>query len=351
MKFYKYRPLSELLFKELYYQEIYFASYAELNDPLDMSIQIEFRPPEINYVNNLLYFINRWQFIHENYKCFRQYNIFPKYKNLRDRIWKKTNDYSPLESISLEKITEIIETSINELSSDFYFDSNIFKSEVVKLYTKFFKKSYVSCFSETNNNFLMWSHYASRHTGICLEFTVENRSFPFELVDSHNKNSAEYEEGLATWQGRSIRYEDEIRQVHYQPILPNINFFNFSYIFANEDDCDVIGISKSWMHPYANELANKFLIKMPAWEYEKEWRIISINFETNEYPEKRIRNYPLEYLTGIYFGINTSTEVKNRIIAMMKSKRNCKIKYYETQLKNSSEIKFQEFPFERYENI
>lgn len=351
MKFYRYRPLSELLFKELYYQEIYFASYAELNDPLDMSIQIDFRPSEIKYVNYLLNFINRCHFILNNYKYLKQCDIFPKYKNLRDRIWEKTNNYSPLESISLNRITEIIEMSINELSSDFYFDGDIFKSEVVRLRTKLFKKSCVSCFSETNNNFLMWSHYASKHTGICLEFTIENKSFPFELIDSYNKDSVEYEEGVATWQGRSIRYEDEIREVQYQPLLPTINFFNFSYVFANENDCDVVGISKSWMHPYANEVADKFLIKTPVWEYEKEWRIISMNFETNEYPEKRIRNYPLEYLTGIYFGINTSIEVKNRIIAIMESKHNNKIKYYEAQLKGSSKIRFIEFQFGNHENI
>jgi hypothetical protein len=31
-KIYKYRPLSDFLFKELFYNEIYFASYPELND-------------------------------------------------------------------------------------------------------------------------------------------------------------------------------------------------------------------------------------------------------------------------------------------------------------------------------
>lgn len=345
MKFYRYRPLSELIFKELYYQEIYFASYEELNDPLDMSIQIDFRPSEIKHINYLLHFISIRQFILNNGEDFKKINICSKYDNLRDRIWEKANACSIHEGISLDKITEIIDISINELRSNFYFDRDIFKSEVVRLCTKFFKKSYVSCFSETNDNFLMWSHYASRHTGICLEFTIKNKSFPFELVDSRNKDRAEYVKSMATWNGTSFRYWDEIKKVRYQPLLPNINFFNFSYIFANEDDCDITGISKSWIHSYANKVADNLLIKMPAWKYEKEWRIISLNFETNEYPEKRIRNYPLKYLTGIYFGINTSIEAKKRIVAMMKSKNHYRLKYYESQLKDTSKITFRELQF------
>jgi len=54
---YKYRPLTDFLFKELYYQELYFASYSELNDPLDLSARIEFTPKEINQIENLLWFL------------------------------------------------------------------------------------------------------------------------------------------------------------------------------------------------------------------------------------------------------------------------------------------------------
>ncbi len=47
-KVYKDRPLSELLFKELKYNELYFASYLELNDPLDLSAKINFKPANEN---------------------------------------------------------------------------------------------------------------------------------------------------------------------------------------------------------------------------------------------------------------------------------------------------------------
>ena len=31
----------------------------------------------------------------------------------------------------------------------------------------------VSCFSKSNDNILMWSHYSEKHTGICLEFNKD----------------------------------------------------------------------------------------------------------------------------------------------------------------------------------
>ena len=44
MRLFRYRPLSPLLFKELRYREVYLASAAELNDPLDLNAQIDFAP-------------------------------------------------------------------------------------------------------------------------------------------------------------------------------------------------------------------------------------------------------------------------------------------------------------------
>lgn len=54
---YKYRPLSGFLFKELYYQELYFASYFELNDPLDLSARIEFSCEKCEQIEYLLFFL------------------------------------------------------------------------------------------------------------------------------------------------------------------------------------------------------------------------------------------------------------------------------------------------------
>ncbi len=58
MKLYRYRPLNEFLFKELLYQELYFASYLELNDPLDLSAKIDFSPRKVDDIEKLItYFL------------------------------------------------------------------------------------------------------------------------------------------------------------------------------------------------------------------------------------------------------------------------------------------------------
>ena len=52
---------------------------------------------------------------------------------------------------------------------------------------KFLKEHGVSCFSEVNDDLLMWSHYGGRYTGFCLEFRTSDAAFqkvrPVRYVD------------------------------------------------------------------------------------------------------------------------------------------------------------------------
>jgi hypothetical protein len=52
---------------------------------------------------------------------------------------------------------------------------------------KFLKKNGVACFSERNDNLLMWSHYGGQYKGLCLEFRTEhepfNKLFPVKYVE------------------------------------------------------------------------------------------------------------------------------------------------------------------------
>lgn len=34
----------------------------------------------------------------------------------------------------------------------------------------------ITCFSETNDNILMWSHYSNKHEGICLGFDIDEKT-------------------------------------------------------------------------------------------------------------------------------------------------------------------------------
>lgn len=57
MKLYRYRPLSELLFKELLYSEIYLATPRVLNDPLDLNGQLNFYTNNENDIKSLTNFL------------------------------------------------------------------------------------------------------------------------------------------------------------------------------------------------------------------------------------------------------------------------------------------------------
>lgn len=349
-KLFKYRPLSEFLFKELYYQELYFASYIELNDPLDLSARIEFSTDDLNAIEHLIRFIFSLQFRFRETDTEKK-NIpmllkFIKDRNaieiLRDEINKrvlvKTQNNEP---IWTSDIVKIIVDSVKSTTTNIFFDSEKFIGEIQRLTDKFLKNSYVTCFSEKNDNFLMWSHYSSKHSGICLEFTLENKDmFPYEDFGSRKHDSEKYKERMSEWKTNSYVFWDNIRKVNYKSEQPFINFFNFAAVFENEYDCDLIGLTKSWTHKYAHELELVFSTKTNQWKYENEWRAIEINFDKFKEPEERIRHYPIEALSAIYFGINTPENIRNRIYKILNNKSD-NIKFYESKFNGTSEIEFE----------
>lgn len=349
-KLYKYRPLSEHLFKELHYQELYFASYIELNDPLDLSARIEFSTDDLKAIEHLIRFISMTQFSLGETDTERK-NIakllkFIKDRNaieiLRDEIIKRVQTKTQnAEPIWTSDIVKIIADSVEITKTDIFFDTIKFEEEIQRLTEKFLKNSYVACFSETNDDFLMWSHYSSKHAGVCLEFTLEKENmFPYEYLGSRKHDSEKYKESMSEWETNSYISWDNVRKVNYESEQPFINFFNFATVFENNNDCDLIALSKSWTHKYAHELKLVFSTKTNQWKYENEWRAIEINFDKVKEPEERIRHYPIESLSAIYFGVNTPPTIRNRIYKILKDKTDG-IMFYESILNGTSKIQFE----------
>lgn len=112
---------------------------------------------------------------------------------------------------------------------------------------EFLAKRGVACFSEKNDDLLLWSHYGGKYKGFCLEFDTSSEALR------------------------------KINQVRYTPSFPALSL---STILLDRD-----------FHP-ALEL---FYTKSDAWAYEREWRAIH-NVVGTEF------GYPATALTGIYFG-------------------------------------------------
>lgn len=347
---FKYRPLSEFLFKELYYQELYFASYSELNDPFDLSARIEFSYSKPEQVGYLFYFLFRTTFVWEFEKTdkienFKKLINFKrdhlKVKEFNNEIKKRIDDLSlKNQKIWQDDILRIVNAVCQKLKLNFVFDLDRFNSELKRLTYKFLENSYVTCFSETNKNFQMWSHYASKHSGICLEFELtQSNFFPYIMQGERDWDLKKYQEGYSDWDIKAYTYSDLINKVSYVAEQPHINFFEFSSVFENENDCDLIRLSKSWTHFYADKLCSVFSTKTAQWSYEQEWRAIHINFAEPLEPEDRIRHYPVESLKSIFFGMRTPDIVKKRICSIFRSLKN-KVEFFECIPTNGNGIEF-----------
>ncbi|MEZ9120577.1 DUF2971 domain-containing protein [Vibrio cyclitrophicus] len=126
--------------------------------------------------------------------------------------------------------------------------------------------------SETNNNLLMWAHYANEHKGIVIEFDTSRRIFSREYY----KNQ------------RVLRFIDDVSSSEYEH-FPNepmyIQGFDEEVVIDLEATNNYRLVSPGTQHrvlynpdrpdfaKYNNRL-DHFMVKSDAWIYEKEHRII-----------------------------------------------------------------------------
>lgn len=331
-KLYKYRSLSPFLYKELLYQEVYFASCAELNDPLDLNIPVTYNIAQKEDADFLAFmlFKNTLVFNERESKSDQlndsRYVQFINDEEKHGAFVKLIFQYlSEIQGdnklIYADSAKEAIDSAIKESGINFSMNVPKLFAEIDRLSKLFLKNSYVTCFSDTPDNYLMWSHYAGSHMGICLEFNLSHKGkFLFEKEGKREFTERRWQEGFAKGTSEKYIYEENLFPVRYIRESPNINFFDFAPVFENEYDVDLINLTKSHWHNYAYQLQDLFKVKTPEWAYEKEWRAIQINFKGPQEPEERVRHYPIEALNAIYFGANTPNNAKIRIANIYKKK-------------------------------
>lgn len=119
---------------------------------------------------------------------------------------------------------------------------------------------YTACFSSSYNQILMWSHYADKHTGFCIEYDCT--------------------EGFL------------LRNMLY-PIIYQNNRYDATDIYFIEENLR------------KNIHANPLLFKALEWKYEDEWRVfISKDCNNENSFLDRDNNYYLPRPRTIYLGIN-----------------------------------------------
>lgn len=154
-------------------------------------------------------------------------------------------------------------------------DPVIKKNRDNEAYNYLLEKIKVSCLTTHNDNTLMWSHYADKHQGICIEYDISNIYKRKEVI---------------------------LKKIKYHTKMNRYNSFT-----SNDD----LTIRNFVLDEYTeiNYIIESFTIKSKEWEYEDEYRILFYD-EKNENPNGTLINLPIK---SICFGVQTSKEDKELV--------------------------------------
>jgi len=223
-RLYKYRDtgkFTETVFND---RTLFFASPSAFNDPFDCGFQVLVTGAKNETVTEAM----AWTTVQE-----------------------KRPDLAPHEQIGAAKevASKLIATRREE------FEGII----IAKLSRDTNERVGICCFTEVNDDILMWSHYADYHRGICLEFSP----------------------------ARSLLAA--ARPVEYGERYPSLDLLS---VVVNED----LRATAPWM-----------LKKAKHWSYEKEWRVLDFEGGPGAKP------LPPSCLTGVIMGCRISARNRARV--------------------------------------
>jgi len=289
---YRYRPSNLLSQKGLLYDEWYFASREELNDPIDMQSKFEFGDNSRDTWHRILSSI--W----EN----------------KEHIQLTAQYFADLTPISYEQLLQDLDTHALNLIK-LIFKNQKFNSIEFESLTRSFNNlrgllelyepsaGYSVSLSKTNNEMLMWSHYAGSHTGFCLIYRpIEGY---LHQCPQRTKESLQVSEGHTSVIGKKFKVED----IHYENQLNPIDALKLlptsktGFTFNNEED----------RLEHHSHIRKQILTKNTCWEYEKECRLILpqpnkwISGHSSFNSFQRLFYYDFSQVTGIIFGARMST--------------------------------------------
>ncbi len=251
---YKYEDFTVRSIKNLKAQSIYFGSPKYFNDPYDCAIKADVAEPTNVQIEEIRSFYNHQPDLPRQAK-------------------------KELGSMSTDQISEMIQRSARATAED-----------GVK---RFLENSGVSCFSEINNDLLMWSHYGGRYKGFCLEFSTEFE--PFE----------------------------KLMKVNYVDSMPKID------------------PHKTIVHDNYDQYLDLYCTKSSSWSYEREWRAL--------HKEAGIAfTYPSEALRGVYFGPDIDKE-SLEIICLIIQGQNPSVRFWRGQRSAEHfQVEFEGFAYTSY---
>lgn len=172
--------------------------------------------------------------------------------------------------------------------------------------------AYMTCMTESNDNILMWSHYAKNHEGVCVEFELKRlKEDTFHIL-----------EHLFPIVYREHRHTKR-----------DINSLAESH---RELKKAIAGRYKYDGEEYLDDILPLFLIKSKDWEYENEWRILYTKKQMYDIDKEELYqgNLNFECLSAVYLGYRIHPEVKKNIIEICQriSTKEAPISVYQAKL-------------------
>jgi len=310
MHVYRYRKSDTLSLKGLLYDEWYFASKDELNDPIDMQSRYEFAAHGWHTLLSGLWSDATHIEIAENY--FKKISPI-SYEQLIENFEEHTNQimYAVFNSIQRPiKTTDIfgIRESLNKLL------------ELIKLYCP--RSSYSVSLSRTDTEMLMWSHYAYNHTGFCLVYRPINGKL--RQCPSKTKNSLTVSRGHDSVFPSEFKIEDIIYDNHLQPL----DAYKLLPVIYNQTK----DMSEAQRLDWHRSVDAQLLTKNRCWSYEKECRLMLpqpnnwVSGRSSFNSLQRLFYYDFNQLVGVIFGARMPEKDKQSVRNIIDQKLQVKSK-------------------------
>lgn len=251
MFYYRYRSGSELSIKELIYDELYFASREECNDPYEGKTFATFSKDKDLWSN----------LINEALKSHK----VELDESLKEKVIEYFLSKSPMPIEFVLKIPRDEFIDIGQRRMDQFMLNPAF--EAIQDYVMWYspEERYFASFSKTSDNYLLWSHYANNHKGFCLIYRA---------IDGKIKQSPRWKRTqTATLPLPRLMFivpdAFEIQDVEYVSTPKSSNGFMCYPASVAGDNHTLEEIEEAQV-----ERAKNYLQKHSVWDYEKEARVI-----------------------------------------------------------------------------
>lgn len=317
--YHRFRPLKYVV-SELKNSYLYFSTIDKLNDPMECFYRLFFNENGELYKNLFKHFIKN---IHSDNKC-------GNFNNLDS--WIDENLREIVESLANKGLwAEDLKPTLINVYIRYYGKQNKIKRKV-NTYIKELKElvineKLVCSFSKldnninlSNNEILMWAHYASGHSGICLEFS-DIVAQDENLQDKLKKSPIIYS-------------NNDIKNLQFSVGLAASNNENKLEFLGNRIQLGELQLI------YNGKYETIYHTKLKAWEYESEYRY-SIR-KSDLIDSKSLLTQKLKYdfscLKSITFGERTPQNKRDEITKIIDKKcreYHHKVAFYEVYIDDS----------------